>query len=324
MISRRAFVAAALAAPLAARAQPAKTHRIGYLLLTPLTATPSPERAAFLAELRTLGYVEGKNLRIEYRSAETRREKLPALADELVREKVEVIVATATPAAIAAARATRSIPVVFVGIADAQRVKLVVNFARPEANVTGVTWLAFETVSKRFQLLKETLPAAGRVALMWNPSDAAGAEQRPLSAEAADRLGLRLDDYHVGGVEQLQGALERLGRERPDALFVVPDARIATYRKIVADEALKQRVPCFSSYRGFVEAGALMSYSADLADLYRRGASFVARLLRGAKPAELPVEQPTRFQLVLNLKTASALGVQIPRSVMVLADEVIK
>jgi putative ABC transport system substrate-binding protein len=324
VISRRAFVAAALAAPFAARAQPAKTHRIGYLLLTPLTAKPSPERAAFLAELRGLGYVEGRNLRIEYRSAEGRREKLPALAEELAREKVEVIVATATPAAIAAARATRSIPVVFVGIADAQRVKLVANFARPEANVTGVTWLAFETVSKRFQLLKETLPAAGRVALMWNPSDAAGAEQRPLSAEAAGRLGLRLDDYPVGGVEQLQGALARLGRERPDALFVIPDARIATYRKIVADEALKQRVPCFSSYRGFVEAGALMSYSADLAQLYRRGASFVARLLRGAKPAELPVEQPTRFELVLNLKTAAALGVQIPRSVMVLADEVIK
>lgn len=324
MTSRRAFVAAALALPLAARAQRAKTHRIGYLLLAPLTDAPSPERAAFLDELRSLGYVDGKNLRIEYRSAEGRRERLPALAQGLVREKVEVIVATATPAALAAARATTRIPVVFVGIADAQRVKLVANFARPEANVTGVTWLAFETLSKRFQLLKETLPAAGRVAVLWNPSDEAAAQQRPLAAEAAGHLGLRLDDYPVGGVEQLQAALERLGRERPDALFVVPDARIVTYRKILADEALKRRVPCFSSYRGFVEAGALMSYSADLAQLYRRGASFVARLLRGAKTAELPVEQPTRFELVLNLKTASALGLQIPHSVMVLADEVIK
>jgi putative ABC transport system substrate-binding protein len=322
--SRRAFVAAALVLPLAGRAQPAKVRRIGYFLLVPLTETASPERAAFLAELRSLGYVEGRNLRIEYRSAQGRREKLPALAQELVREKVEVIVATATPAAIAAAQATRTIPIVFIGIADAQRVKLVSNFARPEANVTGVTWLTFETVSKRFQLLRETLPRAGRVALVWNPSDPAGQEQHPLAREAAERLRLQLDDYPVGGVEQLQHALDRLGRERPDAVFVVPDARIVTYRKIIADEALKQRIACFSSYRGFVEAGALMSYSADLAELYRRGAAFVARLLGGAKPAELPVEQPTRFQLVVNLRTANALGLKVPHSVMVLADEVIQ
>jgi putative ABC transport system substrate-binding protein len=324
VISRRAFVATLVALPLAARAQQAKTHRIGYLLLTPLLDKPTPERAAFLSQLSELGYTDGRNLRIEYRSAESRRERLPALAEELAREKVEVIVATATPAALAAAKATRSIPVVFVGIADAQRVKLVSNFARPEANVTGVTWLTFETVSKRFQLLKETLPRAGRVALLWNPSDPAAAEQHPLAREAASRLRLQLDDYHVGGIEQLQRALDRLGRERPDAVFVVPDARIITYRKILADEALKQRIPCFSSYRGFVESGALMSYSADLADLYRRGASFVARLLRGAKTAELPVEQPTRFQLVLNLKTAKALGLKIPHSVMVLVDEVVE
>lgn len=324
MISRRAFVTALLTLPLAGRAQQAKTHRIGYLLLTPLVHPPSPERAAFLAELRSLGYTEGKNLRIEYRSAEGNREKLGLLAEELVREKVEVIVATATGAALAAAKATRTIPIVFVGIGDAQRAKLVNNFARPEANVTGVTWLTFETVSKRFQLLKETLPHAARVALVWNPADTAAAEQHPLVRDAASRLRLKLDDYHVAGAEQLQRALDRLGRERPDAIFVMPDARMVTYRKIIADEALKQRIPCFSSYRGFVEAGALMSYAADLTDLYRRGATFVARLLRGAKPAELPVEQPTRFQLVLNLKTARALGLKIPHSVMVLTDEMIE
>lgn len=324
MISRRVFVTALLTLPVAGRAQQAKMHRIGYLLLTPLVDPPSVERAAFLAELRALGYTEGRNLRIEYRSAEASREKLGLLAEELVREKVEVIVATATAAALAAAKATRTIPVVFVGIGDAQRAKLVNNFARPEANVTGVTWLTFETVSKRFQLLKETLPRAARVALVWNPADTAAAEQHPLVRDAASRLHLKLDDYHVAGAEQLQRALERLGRERPDAIFVMPDARMVTYRKIIADEALKQRIPCFSSYRGFVEAGALMSYAADLTDLYRRGATFVARLLRGAKPAELPVEQPTRFQLVLNLKTARALGLKIPHSVMVLTDEMIE
>lgn len=327
MISRRAFVtglAAVLAVPLAGRAQQSRTHRIGYLLLTPLVDPPSPERAAFLAELRGLGYAEGRNLRIEYRSASGSREQLPALAEELVRANVEVIVATSTPAARAASQATRSIPIVMIGIGDAQRAKLVMNFARPEANVTGVISLMPELVSKRFQLLKETLPRAARVALVWNPGDAAVVEQHPLARDAASRLRLELDDYHVAGAQELQRALDRVARERPDALFVMPDARIVTYRKIIADEALKQRIPCFSSYRGFVEAGALMSYAPDFSDLYRRGATFVARLLKGAKVVELPVEQPTRFQLVLNLKTARALGLRIPQSVMVLADEVIE
>ena len=323
MISRRTFVTALLALPVAARAQ-GKMPRIGYLLLTSLVDPPSAERAAFLGELRNLGYVDGKNLRIEYRSAEGNRERVALLAEELVSAKVDVIVATSTPGARAAAQATRDIPVVFIGIGDAQRAKLVKNFARPEANVTGVTWLTFETVSKRFQLLKETLPRAARVALVWNPADGGALEQHPLAREAANRLRLELEDYHVTGTDELQKALDRLARERPDAMFVVPDARMVTYRKIIADEALKQRIPCFSSYRGFVEAGALMSYAADLTDLYRRGATFVARLLNGAKPADLPVEQPTRFQLVLNLKTAKTLGLKIPQSVMVMTDEMIQ
>lgn len=327
MISRRAFVtsvATLLVAPLAGHAQQTATRRIGYLLLTPLVDPPSPERAAFLAALRGLGYAEGRNLRIEYRSASGNREKLAALAEELARGKVEVIVATSTPAARAASQATSSIPIVMMGISDARRAKLVMNFARPEGNVTGVTWLTPELVSKRFQLLKETLPHAARVALVWNPDDASVLEQLPIARDAASRLRLELHDYHVAGAEQLQQALDRAARERPDALFVIPDARIVTYRKIIADEALKRRIPCFSSYRGFVDAGGLMSYAADLAELYRRGASFVARLLNGAKAAELPVEQPSRFQLVLNLKTAKALGLRIPHSVMVLADEVIE
>lgn len=324
MTSRRAFMALALAVPLAARAQREKMHRIGYLLLTSLTDTPSAERAAFLAELRSLGYVEGKNLRIEYRSAQSRREKLPALAEELVRERVEVIVATSTPGTRAAADATRDIPIVFIGVGDASRAKLVRNFARPEANLTGVTWLTAETVSKRVQLLKETLPRASRVALVWNPADGTSAEHYALVREAADRLQLALEDYRISGVDELQTALERLPRERPDAIFVITDSRMVTYRKIITDEARKLRIPCFADYRGFAESGALMSYSADLTDLFRRGAAFVARLLKGAKPSELPVEQPTRFQLVINLKTAKALGLKIPQSVMVLADELIE
>ena len=324
MISRRRFVASALFAPLAVRGQQPQAHRIGYLLFAPLTAKPSPERAAFLAELRSLGYAEGRNLRIEYRSADANRDALAPLAEDLVRERVELIVATSTPGARAAAQATRAIPVVFIGVGDAQRAGLVNNFARPEANVTGVTWLTFETVEKRFQLLKETLPHAQRVALVWNPADTASVELHPVVREAATRLRLGLDDYPITGVEDLQRVLERMAREKPVALFVMPDSRMVTYRKIIADEALKLRIPCFSSYRGFVEAGALMSYAADLTDLYRRGANFVARILGGARVADLPVEQPTRFQLVVNLRTAKTLGLKIPNSVMVLTDEMIE
>src|SRR5688572_4070695 len=213
MTSRRSFVAALISLPLAAHAQQMKAHRVGYLLLTPLTHTPSPERAAFVAELRSLGYTEGRNLRIEYRSADGNREALAGLAEQLVRERVEVIVATSTPGARAAAHATRDIPVVFIGVGDAQRAKLVKNFARPEANVTGVTWLTFETVSKRFQLLKETLPRAARVALVWNPGDGGSIEQHALVLEAAGRLRLELDDYHVAGTAVAAGA----GEIRPRA-----------------------------------------------------------------------------------------------------------
>jgi putative ABC transport system substrate-binding protein len=324
MTSRRAFVTALLALPVAARAQQGKTHRIGYLLITPFVDPPSAERAAFLAELRKLGYAEGRNLRIEYRSASGNRQLLPALAKELVGANVELIVAPSTPAARAAAEATRTIPIVMIGIGDAQRAKLVANLARPEANVTGVTWLTSELVAKRFQLIRETLPRAARVALFWNPEDAAAAEQVTIGREAASRLRLELVDYHVAGPEQLLVALDRLVRERPHALFAIADERMATYRKIIADAALKERVPFFSQYRGFTEAGGLMSYAADLTDLFRRGAAHVARLLGGAKVADLPVELPSRFQLVVNLKTAKALGLKIPHSVMVLTDEVIE
>jgi len=323
VISRRTFLATVLVFPLAGHAQ-SKAPRIGYLLLTPFVNPPSVERAAFLAELRSLGYSDGKTLRIEYRSAEGDRQRLRTLADELVREKVDVIVATSTPAARAASQATRSIPIVMLGVGDPQRAKLVANFARPEANVTGVTWLTSDLVAKRFQLIKETLPRAARVALFWNPDDAAAVDQLPITRDAAKRLGLELIDHHVASAEQLQHALDKLVRGRPDALFVIGDARIVTYRKIIADEALKQRVPFFSAYRGFTEAGGLMSYAADITDLYRRGATYVAKLLNGMKPADLPIEQPSRFQLVVNMNTAKTLGLKIPQSVMVLADEMIE
>jgi putative ABC transport system substrate-binding protein len=325
-VNRRRAALALVAFGLApyAPAQPGKARRLGYLLLTPLGDSPSPERTSFLDELRRLGFVDGRNLRIEYRSAQNNRKALDALAEELVREKVDVIVTTSTPATRAASRATRAIPIVMIGIGDAQRARLVANFARPEANVTGVTWLTTELAAKRFQLLRETLPGAARVALVLNPDDGAAREQLPFVRQAAGVLRFELAEYHVAAADGLLMALEKLGRERPDAIFVMPDARMVTYRKIISDEALKLRIPCFSSYRGFVEAGALMSYAADLAELYRRGATYVARLLNGATVADLPVEQPTRFELVVNLRTAGALGVLVPQSILLRADEVIQ
>lgn len=323
-MKRRAFLVASALAPVAALAQAGKQRRIGYLLLTPFTDPPSAERAAFLAELRTLGYVDGRNLRIDYRSAQGDREQLAALANELVKSGVEVIVATSTAATRAAVRATRSIPIVMLGIGDVQRAKLVMNLARPEGNLTGVTWDTFELVAKRLQLLKESLPRAMRLALLSNPRDAVAAEQVTISLAASEALGLRLTGYPAGNTDELQAALGELARRRPDALFVVPDGQTVSYRRIIADEALRLRIPCFSGYRGFVEAGALMSYAADLAPLYRRGATYVARLLNGANPAELPVEQPTKYELLVNLRTAKALGLTIPQAILVRADEVIQ
>jgi ABC-type uncharacterized transport system substrate-binding protein len=322
-VKRRAFLLASVLAPIAAWSQ-AKQRRVGYLLFTPFTDPPSPERAAFLAELRSLGYIDGMNLRIDYRSAHGERERLPALAEELVKAGAEVIVTTSTPATRAAAQVTRSIPIVMVGIGDAQRAKFVMNLARPEGNMTGVTWLNHELMAKRLQLLKETLPRATRVAVFYNREDPAAAEQVAIASEASDGLGLRLTGYEAGDADALRSSLEELARDRPDALFVVPDSSTVVYRKIIADEALRLRIPCFSGYRGFAEAGALMSYAADLAPLYRRGATYVARLLNGASPAELPVEQPTKYELLVNLKTAKALGLTIPPAILVRADEVIQ
>jgi putative ABC transport system substrate-binding protein len=323
-VNRRAFLVASTLVPVAAWAQAGKQRRVGYLLFTPFTDPPSPERAAFLAELRSLGYIDGRNLRIDYRSAQGERERLPALAEELVKAGAEVIVTTSTPATRAAAQVTRSVPIVMVGIGDAQRAKFVMNLARPEGNVTGVIWLTYELVAKRLQLLKETLPRATRVAVFYSREDLAAAEQVSIALEASGSLGLRLTEYPAGNAYDLQSSLEELARNRADALFVVPDSHTVTYRKIIADEALRLGIPCFSGYRGFAEAGALMTYAADLAPLYRRGATYVARLLNGASPAELPVEQPTKYELLVNLKTAKALGLTIPQAILVRADEVIQ
>jgi putative ABC transport system substrate-binding protein len=325
--TRRHFLSLLAASSLAASGaagQPRdKVWRLGYLVLNRLTDPPSPERAAFLAALRELGYVPGTNLTIEYRSAESDREQLPFLADELVQAKVDAIVVGSSDPARAALNATKSVPIIMLGVGDPIAFGLVTNLARPGSNITGSSWQSVDLTGKRFGLLKETLPRATRVAYLWNPDTVATASF-VAAKEAAGKTGFVLAELRVANSEELQRAIQALERRHPDALYVNVDTRIATYRQIIADAAIRLKVPTMSGFRGFVEVGGLMSYGASLTELYRRAATYVDRVLRGAKPAELPIEQPTKFELVINLKTAKALGLTIPQSLLLRADEVIE
>ena len=328
MTTRRHFLSVIVAASLAARGAAGqsrdKVWRLGYLVLNRLTDPPSAERAAFLAALRELGYVIGTNLTIEYRSANSDREQLPFLADELVQARVDAIIVGSSDSARAALDATKSVPIIMLGISDPVAVGLVTNLARPGSNITGISWQSVELTSKRFGLLKEALPRATRVAFLWNPDSVAADAAYAAAREAAGRIGLVLDELRVANSDELQRALQTLDRRRPDALYVNVDTRIGAYRQIIADAAIRLKVPSMAGYRGFVEVGGLMSYAASLTELYRRGATYVDRILKGAKPGDLPIEQPTKFELVINLKTAKALGVTIPQALLLRADEVIQ
>ena len=319
------FLAAALLTSARAGAQPrARVWRLGYLILNPLSEPPSPERAAFIAALRELGYVVGTNLEIEYRSADFDRERLSFLAEELVNAKVDAIVVASADPARAAMNATKTIPIIMLGIGDPVAFGLVTNLARPESNVSGVSWQSIDLVGKRFTLLKEMLPRARRAAILWNPETVEGGVGQASARDAAQRIGFALEELRVSDLDGLRGALAVLERTHPDVLYVNIDAKIAPYRQIIADAAIRLKIPSVSGYRGFAEAGGLMAYGASLTDLYRRAAKYVDRVFRGAKPADLPIEQPINFDLVINLKTAKALGLTIPQSLLLRASEVIE
>ena len=325
---RRTFVSntlAILAWPLTSVAQPAgKVWRLGYLVLNPLTDPPSPERAAFVAALRELGYAVGGNLTIEYRSADSDKERLPFLADELVQAKMDAIVVGSSDPARAAMRTTTNVPIIMLGVGDPVAFGLVTNLARPGSNITGPSWQSVDLIGKRFNLLKEVLPRANRAAYLWNPDTAEGWPGYTAAKEAAHKAGFALDELRVTDAQELQRAIGVLERLHPDALYVNIDPRIATYRQIIADAAIRLKISSISGYRGFVDVGGLMSYGASLTELYRRAATYVDRVFHGAKPADLPIEQPTKFELVINLKTAKALGLTIPQSLLLRADEVIQ
>ena len=315
-----------LAVPLAGEAQQAgKVPRIGYLVLSPLSDVPSPERAAFLDGLRVLGWVAGKTVAIEYRSAKLNPDLFDDLADELVRLNVDVIVTAAGDAAPKAARrATSTIPIVMAAAGDPVAVGLAASLARPGGNVTGVSAMGPELAPKRLELLKEVAPRVSRLAVLWDSTSSFSALELRATQAGANALGLTVKPIDVKNAGELTHAFALLEKERPDALTMFSGPLTTGYRQLVADFATKHKWPTVFGAKEFVEAGGLMSYSTSFADSFRRAAAYVDKILRGNKPGDLPIEQPTKFELVINLKTAKALGLIIPQSVLLRADQVIQ
>jgi putative ABC transport system substrate-binding protein len=314
-----------LSLALPADAQTARTYRIG-VLANAFEFSEGPLFDEFLDGLRKLGYAEGKNLVIEWRSSEGAFDQLPALAAELVRAKVDVIVASSTLPAHAAAEATRTIPVVFLVVPDPVGHKLVGSLARPDGNVTGLATYAPDVLSaRRLQLLKEVAPRATRLAVLGNPDNATHRQllARELPA-AAQSHRLTLLPLEMRSPADLPGAFDQAARERADSIYVLGDRLSFVHRAQIADLAMQRRLPSINATRFSVEVGGLISYGPRLRDLYRRAATYVDRILKGARPADLPVEQPPPFELVVNLKTARALGLTLPQSLLRRADEVIQ
>ena len=289
-----------------------------------LPSGPRPGFDAFRRGLRELGYIEGQNIDIEWRFAEGKDDRLPDLAAELVRLKVDVILTINTPATRAAKNATSTIPIVFTAVADSAAAKVVASLARPGGNLTGLTTLVAETSGKRLELLKEALPKVSRAAVLWNSSSEGAAFVFEALEAASRQLGVKLQDVGVRGPTEIERAFEAATKGSAGALLVIDDQVITSHRKRILDLAGKRRLPVVSLYRDFVEGGGLLSYGPSATDSFRRAAIYVDKILKGAKPADLPVEQPTKFELVINLKTAKALGLTIPQSVLGRADEVIQ
>jgi putative ABC transport system substrate-binding protein len=310
-----------LAAPLATEAQQAgKVARIGMLRQG---SPPDPFVEAFKLGLRELGYVEGRNISIEYRWAEGRDERLPGLAVELVRLEVDVIVA-ASQAAVAAKQATTAIPIVMPLITDPVRLGLVTSLPRPSGNATGFATQVDELPGKWMELVKETLPKVSRVALLWQPTNDGGVQLKA-SEIAARSLGVRLQALRVERPDDFVTAFAEAQKNRADALIVSSSALFYVHRTRLVDFAAKHRLPTIYHQSEFVVgSGGLMAYGPDFHDLFRRSATYVDKILKGAKPGDLPVQQPTKFELVINLKTAKALGLTIPPSVLGRADQVIE
>jgi len=326
MMDRRTFIGTCagslLAIPCIADAQqPLKIARIGYLASSLAGGPHLPE--AFRQALRDLGYVEGHNVVIEYRDAEGKLEPLPTLAAELVALKVDVIVAASILPALAAKQATRTLPIVFATAGDPVTTGLVTSLARPGGNVTGLSNLNPELVGKRLEQLKQAVPGVSHVAVLWHPGFLGEREEKEMLKEAevtARALGVRLQFVEARGPADFDRAFSEMTKARAGALTVLGSTMFLIERRRLVDLAAKNRLPAVYAQREFVDAGGLMSYGPNLADLFRRAATYVDKILKGAEPGDLPVEQPTKFELVINLKTTKALGLTIPQSLRVQAE----
>ncbi len=327
--TRRAFLLAAVAWPAlawtgVARAQaPAKVHRIGLLSAFSSSAT-APWLQAFRQGLRDLGWVEGKNISIESRYAEGKSDRLPDLAADLVRLKVDVIVTAVSPDAVAAQKATRVIPIVMAAAPDPVAIGLVESLARPGGNITGLSQMSLELAGKRLELLKEMIPSLSRVAVLWNAQGTASTVGWKEIQQPARQLGVQLQSLKVRSPDDFDQAFVAATRARAGALFILPAPYVSGNLKRIADLAAKSRLPSIFHRSEFADAGGLVAYGPDRSDMFRRAATYVDKILKGAKPGDLPIEQPTKFELVINMKTAKALGIKIPQSILVRADKVIE
>ena len=331
MAIRRRFVIAlglgALApfaslAPLAGFAQqPAKIPRVGFI--EPLSKDSALYRA-FLQGMRDLGYVEGRNLTMEARFADSKPERLPALADELVKLKVDIIVAMSTPAVYAAKQATTTIPIVMIAIADPVGSGFVANLARPGGNITGLSNVSADTSRQLLEMLKDAVPKLSRVAVMVNPANSSNGIQLKNINVVAPKMGVKILAVEARNAGEIESAFATMVRQRPDALIVVGDPTFRQQARQIADLALRHKLPTTSMNSALAEAGGLFGYGASISDTYRRAATYVDKILKGAKPGDLPVEQPTLFEFVFNKKTAKALGIKFSNTIQVQATRVIE
>jgi putative ABC transport system substrate-binding protein len=326
-MKRRTFITllgGATAWPLAARAQQVgKLYRIGFLGNS-TAALEANLVEPFRDGLRNLGYLEGRNIVIEYRWAEGKYERFPALTAELIALKVDVIVTAGTPASLSVKQAATSTPLVMVAVGDPVATGLVASLGRPGGNITGLTSIASEMEGKRLELLREAVPKLSHIAVLWNAASPIQVIEERETRAAAEVLGMKMLSLGVRTREEIEDALTTIVRERPGALIVLADRLFLHHRTRIMDFAAQHRLPGVHAYRELVEVGGLMSYGPSYADMHRRAATYVDKILKGAKPADLPVEAPTKFELVINHKAAKALGLEIPPVLLARADEVIE
>jgi putative tryptophan/tyrosine transport system substrate-binding protein len=318
------FTAGLLVAPLASFAQQAKVWRIGFLVASSRAALDDGRYEAFLQGMKELGYVEGKNLAIEWRFGDGNYERLPALAAELVRLKVDLIVAAPSPAIRAAQQATTTIPIVFPGTGDPVGSGFVASLARPGGNLTGLSNSNLDVSAKTLELLTIMVPKLSRVGVLANPGSSTESAMLKSIGAAAQKLGVQILSLEAHASEEIERAFATLRQERVDAVIIAADALLNMQRRQIADLAIKFRLPSISQGTAYAKAGGLMSYGQDTPKNYRHAAAYVDKILRGAKPADLPVERPTKLELIINLNTARTLGLTIPQALLLRADDVIE